>query len=121
MDADGAGTGLPTTTYTVYDGQHAWADFDGVGLVTARYLFGDQVDEILARWQPTEGTGWYLTDPSCTNRKPTLDVLDVSEEQSKNSLISGFSLNKGELLTADSCCRNCQIVAPAHADSAALR
>jgi RHS repeat-associated protein len=47
---------------TVYDGNHAWADFDGVGTVQARYLFGQRIDQILARWQPGSGVAWYLTD-----------------------------------------------------------
>jgi RHS repeat-associated protein len=37
-------------------------DFDAAGNITARYLFGDQTDEILARFRPGEGTAWYLTD-----------------------------------------------------------
>ena len=27
-----------------------------------RYLFGPSVDEIVARWTPTTGTAWYITD-----------------------------------------------------------
>ncbi len=50
------------SVYTVYHGDHAWADFDETGDVLARYLFGDQIDEIIARWTPGEGTAWYLTD-----------------------------------------------------------
>jgi RHS repeat-associated protein len=72
VDADGAGPGLPATRYTVYDGEHAWADFDESETVIARYLFGDQIDEILARWRPTEGTAWYLTDHLGTVR----DIVD---------------------------------------------
>lgn len=50
------------TTYTVYDGANAWADFDASGAVTARYLFGEQVDEPIARYRAGEGTTWYLAD-----------------------------------------------------------
>ncbi|MFV0446817.1 MAG: hypothetical protein ACK5Q5_24865, partial [Planctomycetaceae bacterium] len=36
VDADGAGSQPPTTTYTLYDGQHAWFDYDAAGAVLAR-------------------------------------------------------------------------------------
>ncbi len=62
VDADGAGPLAPVTTHTVYDGQHAWADLDAAGNVVARYLFGPSIDEIAARWTPTSGTAWYVTD-----------------------------------------------------------
>ena len=61
-DADGAGPQPPETTRFVYDGAHVWADFDAAGNVTARYLFGQTIDELLARYRPGEGTAWYLTD-----------------------------------------------------------
>ena len=62
VDSDGDGPLAAETTFTVYDGDHAWADFDATGSVLARYLFGTRTDEIIARWRPTEGTAWYLTD-----------------------------------------------------------
>ena len=62
VDTDGAGPLAPETTHTVYDGQHAWADLDATGNVIARYLFGPSIDQIAARWTPTDGTAWYLTD-----------------------------------------------------------
>ncbi len=48
--------------HTVYDGDNAWADFDDDGEVVAYYLFGNRVDQIVARYRPAEGTAWYLTD-----------------------------------------------------------
>ncbi len=62
VDADGAGPTAAETMRTVYDGQNAWADFDSVGNVVARYLFGERLDQNLARWRPGEGVVWYLTD-----------------------------------------------------------
>jgi choice-of-anchor A domain-containing protein/RHS repeat-associated protein len=50
------------TQVTVYDGDHAWADYTAGGQVTTRYLFGPKVDEVMARWRPGQGTVWYLTD-----------------------------------------------------------
>lgn len=51
-----------TTKYTVYDRDRIWADFDTSGLVLTRYLFGPNVDELIARQRPTEGIVWYLPD-----------------------------------------------------------
>jgi RHS repeat-associated protein len=62
------------TIYTVYDRDHAWADYDASGAVKARYLFGDRIDEILARWRPGQGTAWYLTDHLGTVR----DILSAA-------------------------------------------
>lgn len=62
LDRRIARTAPGETTFTVYAGEHAWADFDGGGEVAARYLFGDRIDEILARYRPDEGVAWYLTD-----------------------------------------------------------
>ncbi len=61
-DADGAGPQPPETTRFVYQGAHVWADFDASGHVAARYLFGQTIDELIARYRPGEGTAWYLTD-----------------------------------------------------------
>jgi len=74
VDSDGAGPMAPETVYTVYDGAHAWADFDSSGNVVARYLFGERMDEIIARYRPTEGTAWYLTDHLGTVR----DIVDAA-------------------------------------------
>jgi RHS repeat-associated protein len=62
VDLDGAGPLAAQTIRFVHDGEHAWADFDGSGNLVARYLFGDQTDEILARFRPGQGIAWYLTD-----------------------------------------------------------
>jgi RHS repeat-associated protein len=51
------------TTYFVYTGARAWADFDAAGTVTARYLYGlEAADDLLARQRPGEGVVWYLAD-----------------------------------------------------------
>ncbi|QGJ71800.1 Hypothetical protein PBC10988_35090 [Planctomycetales bacterium 10988] len=76
VDDDGEGPQEAKTTFTVYDGQHAWADFDENGDVLARYLYGDQIDELLARWRPTEGIAFYLTDHLGTVR----DLVDTTGE-----------------------------------------
>jgi RHS repeat-associated protein len=59
----------------VYDGDHVWADFnDAVGKVVARYLFGDRIDQIIARHQPGQGTAWDLGDRLGTIR----DIADAT-------------------------------------------
>jgi len=62
------------TSYTVYDGQAPWADFDASGNVTARYLVGPDIDSLLARDRPGEGTTWYLADRLGTVR----DLADAN-------------------------------------------
>ncbi|MCY2990852.1 MAG: hypothetical protein NTY19_23695, partial [Planctomycetota bacterium] len=74
VDIDGVGSQPAETTRFVYDGLHVWADFDQAGQVTARYLYGDGLDQILARYQPGVGTAWYLADHLGTVR----DIVDTA-------------------------------------------
>jgi RHS repeat-associated protein len=54
-------TGSLTYSYaTVYDGDNAYGDY--VSGNWTRYLAGDQVDELFARYDSTNGVEWYLTD-----------------------------------------------------------
>jgi RHS repeat-associated protein len=46
----------------MYDGANPYADFDGSGSLTYRYLFGPAVDMILARMDASDDVAWYLTD-----------------------------------------------------------
>ncbi|MGD9126842.1 MAG: RHS repeat-associated core domain-containing protein [Planctomycetia bacterium] len=62
VDADGEGPQAAETTHFAYDGEHIWADFDNSGVITARYLYGNSIDQLIARYRPVEGTAWYLTD-----------------------------------------------------------
>ena len=48
-DLDGAGSGSAGTTRFAYDGIHVWADLNGSSSLTTRRMFGDQVDQVLAR------------------------------------------------------------------------
>src|SRR5262249_48489177 len=59
--------------FYVYNGDNAWADANGTGVVTARYLFGNRIDELLARHQGERATLWYLTDRLGTVRDLTDD------------------------------------------------
>ncbi len=63
-----------STRWTVYDGNRPVLDFDGSGTLTARYLQGPMVDEVLARDTPSGGVAWYLPDRLGTVR----DIIDNS-------------------------------------------
>jgi RHS repeat-associated protein len=49
-------------TRFLYNGDDSWADLDGSSTVTARYLHGARIDELLACQRVSDGRGWYLTD-----------------------------------------------------------
>jgi len=74
VDSNGEGASAAVVTRFVYDGDHVWADYNSSGVVLARYLYGDRTDELLARYQPVNGTAWYLTDNLGTVR----DLVDES-------------------------------------------
>ncbi len=74
VDADGAGAGSPVTTWTVFDGQNPYADFNGAGSLTQRYLHGAAVDALLARSDASGVTDLYLTDRLGSVR----DIVDTS-------------------------------------------
>ncbi|MEX1026818.1 MAG: RHS repeat-associated core domain-containing protein, partial [Candidatus Paceibacterota bacterium] len=50
------------TIHFVYNGDNVWADFNEVGAAVARYLFGNQIDQNIARFQTEERLAWYLTN-----------------------------------------------------------
>jgi RHS repeat-associated protein len=58
-------TGTVTVRHA-YDGSNAWADVDTSNNVLARYVYGDNQDQVWARMvpsgQPNAGVAWYLTD-----------------------------------------------------------
>ena len=74
IDADGAGSGTPVQTWTVFDGQNPYADFTGSGTLKDRYLYGPAVDALLARTDASGVTNWYLSDRLGSVR----DIVDVS-------------------------------------------
>lgn len=50
------------TIHFVYSGDNVWADFNQVGEAVARYLFGNRIDQNIARLRTGEGMAWYLSD-----------------------------------------------------------
>ena len=65
-----------TQTWTVYDGASSfanpYADFNSSGTLLTRYLYGEAINEVLARTSSGGSTAWYLTDQLGTVR----DVVD---------------------------------------------
>jgi len=74
VDPDGAGPQPRQETRFAYDGLNVWADFDAMNRVIARYLHGEGLDNLLARWRASDGTAWYLTDHLGTVR----DIVDAA-------------------------------------------
>ncbi|MFO0796118.1 MAG: putative Ig domain-containing protein [Gemmataceae bacterium] len=74
------GEALPT----VYDGEHAWADYFATGEIAAHFLFGDWIDEIVASWKPTGGMSLYLTDKLGT-------VRDLADSEGSLINTTGYS------------------------------
>lgn len=46
----------------LYNQDDSWADLNSGNVVTARYLHGARIDELLARQRTGDGRSWYLTD-----------------------------------------------------------
>lgn len=51
-----------TVLRVVHNGNDTWLDSDGSNQVTARYLLGNRIDQMLTRWKTDGGVGWYLSD-----------------------------------------------------------
>ncbi len=76
-----AATGLTVTTQFAYDGPNAWADLDANGSLITRRIFGDGMDQPLARITASTGNiAWYLTDRLGSVRQMT-DNLGVVQYQ----------------------------------------
>jgi hypothetical protein len=97
-----AAAGSPVQTWTVYDGANAYADFDGSGNVTARYLYGPGVDQILARTDGSGATVWYLTDGLGSVRAiadvglPLEEVVDIISYDPYGNVLSESNPSVGD-------------------------
>ncbi|MBX3742522.1 MAG: hypothetical protein KF712_16165 [Akkermansiaceae bacterium] len=65
-------------TFTTYWENNPWAETTPDGTVTARYLYDDTIDGLLARWTPGEGVEWMLTDHLRSVRYATDDNANVT-------------------------------------------
>ncbi len=85
-----------TQTWTVYDGTsadaHPYADFNGSGSLTERYLSGPGVitgavvDELLARTSSSGTTAWYLPD----NLGSVRDIVNTSGTELDHVVYDSF-------------------------------
>jgi RHS repeat-associated protein len=62
VDPDGEGRAQAQTERFVYDGGHIALVFDGQGKQTHRYLYGPQIDQVLADETVTGAVQWALSD-----------------------------------------------------------
>jgi len=62
VDADGAGAGAAVSERMVYDDQNLALVFDGAGARTQRYLYGPQIDQVLADERAAGPVYWTLGD-----------------------------------------------------------
>ncbi len=81
-----------TQTWTVYDGNNPYADFNGSGTLKQRYIFGPGVvngavvDQILARTSSGGSTAWYLPDKLGSVR----DIVDSSGNELDHVVFDSF-------------------------------
>jgi RHS repeat-associated protein len=57
-----AGSGTTVQRFAYDTSGNAWADLDGSGSLTTRRIYGDGMDQPLARISGSGEIGWYLTD-----------------------------------------------------------
>jgi RHS repeat-associated protein len=85
--------------WTVYDGANTYADFDGNGNLTNRYLYGLGVDQLFGKMDANGNVGWYLTDLLGSVRlltSPSGGVLDSVNYDSFGSILSESSPTNGD-------------------------
>jgi RHS repeat-associated protein len=84
VDANGSGTFA--TEHLVYDGDHIALSFDDAGDLTHRYLYGANIDQILADENAQGDILWPLTDHQGTVR----DLLDSTGTVQNHLTYSSF-------------------------------
>jgi RHS repeat-associated protein len=87
-----------TQTWYGYDGQNSYADFNGSGSLTMRYLTGQALDSLYARFDGTN-TSWYLDDMlgsvrQVSNTSGTL--LDTLTYDSYGQILSESNSSNGD-------------------------
>jgi RHS repeat-associated protein len=91
IDADGDGPNDAEILATVYHGVHPWADFNATGELQNRYIYGQAVDQILARVDAEGEVDWYLTDNLGSVRQivdADGDILDEIDYDSFGNILS---------------------------------
>jgi RHS repeat-associated protein len=100
VDADGSGSEAAVQTWTLYDGGNVYADFDGSGALTYRYLYGPALDQLFAR---VDAAGsdivWHLSDRQGSVRQlvnTAGTVLDTLTYDSYGNLLSESHPENGD-------------------------
>ena len=99
LDADGAGPQAGVQQWTAYDGVNTYADFDGNGALTNRYLAGAPYSSLLARLGANGTTVWYLNDVLGSVRQlvdANATVLDQVTYGSYGNILSETSPPNGD-------------------------
>jgi RHS repeat-associated protein len=87
-----------TQSWFGYDGQNSYADFNGSGSLTMRYLTGAALDSLYARFDSTN-TGWYLDDSLGSVRQvanTSGSVLDALTYDSYGQILSESNSANGD-------------------------
>jgi RHS repeat-associated protein len=87
-----------TQTWFAYDGQNTFADFNSGGSLTNRYLYGNAIDQLFAKYASGTST-WYLTDKlgsvrQLTNTSGT--VLDTLTYDSFGNILTETNSGNGD-------------------------
>jgi RHS repeat-associated protein len=91
--------GVTTQMWTVYDGANTYADFDGSGNLTNRYLYGLAIDQLFGKIDASGNTRWYLTDMLGSVRlltNPSGGVLDAVTYDSFGNILSETNPTNGD-------------------------
>jgi RHS repeat-associated protein len=91
--------GVTSQMWTVYDGVNTYADFDGSGNLTNRYLYGLAVDQLFGKMDASGNSRWYLTDLVGSVRlltNPSGGVLDTVSYDSFGNILSESSPANGD-------------------------
>jgi RHS repeat-associated protein len=100
VDADGSGSEAGVQTWTVYDGANPYADFDGSGALTYRYLYGQALDQLFARVDAAgSNTVWHLSDRLGSVRQlvtPDGTVLDALTYDSYGNILDETNPENGD-------------------------
>jgi RHS repeat-associated protein len=81
-----------------YSGQNTYADFNSSGSLTERYLYGNTIDSLYARFDGTNAA-WYLTDKLGSVRQLSQTsgtVLDTLTYDSYGNILSESSSSNGD-------------------------
>jgi RHS repeat-associated protein len=87
-----------TQIWFAYDGQNTFADFNSGGSLTNRYLYGNAIDQLFAKYASATAT-WYLTDMLGSVRQlanTSGTILDTLTYDSFGNVLSETSPSNGD-------------------------